>query len=145
MGTDVAEVVETLLPLHAVKVHSLMCTELLKLVDSVSKIFPEIEAARPRCSSGIQLLCLLNNAFEKTKLLIQYCSESSKLYLAITGNVVLSRCKKTRNSLDQSLSQIQHMVPVILAAKIVQNLMSSVLKRNAHVMFDKLPLRGCQV
>lgn len=70
-----------LISYSSLQVHSLICTELLKLVDSVSKIFPEIEAARPRCLSGIQALCLLNSAFEKTKLLIQYCSESSKLYL----------------------------------------------------------------
>ncbi|KAK3017153.1 hypothetical protein RJ639_007828 [Escallonia herrerae] len=95
-----------------------MCTELMKLVDRVGKIFPDIEAARPRCSSGIQALCLLNGGMEKAKLLIQYCSESSKLYLAITGNVVLARCEKSRNLLERSLSQIQNMVPVMLAAEI---------------------------
>jgi hypothetical protein len=58
-----------------------MCTELLKLVDKVSKIFPKIEAARPCCSLGIQALCSLNNALEKAKHHLQYCCDSSKLYL----------------------------------------------------------------
>ena len=65
----------------SLQVHSLMCSELAKLVDRISNIFPEIEAARPRCSSGIQALCLLSKAIEKAKSLLQYCSESSKLYL----------------------------------------------------------------
>lgn len=120
MGTDSADVVETLPPPRTIKVHNLMCTELRALVDRVGRIFPDIEAARPRCSSGLQALCLLNNAIEKAKLLIQYCSESSKLYLAMTGDTILSRCKKSKSLLEQSLSQIQNMVPVMLAAEISQ-------------------------
>ncbi|KAA8531890.1 hypothetical protein F0562_006393 [Nyssa sinensis] len=115
MGTDLAEVLPS--P-HAIKVHRLMCTELLKIVNRISKIFPEIEAARPRCSSGIEVLCLLNSAIEKAKSLLQDCSESSKLYLAIKANALLSRCEKSRSLLEQSLSQIQNMVPVVLAAEI---------------------------
>ncbi|XP_059623642.1 U-box domain-containing protein 5-like isoform X2 [Cornus florida] len=38
--------------------------------------------------------------------------------LAITGNAILSRCKRSRNLLEQSLSQIQSMVPVVLAVEI---------------------------
>lgn len=65
------------------QVHFLVCTELLKLVDRISRIFPSIEAARPRCSSGIQELCLLNSAIDRTKLHLQKCSDSnsSKFYL----------------------------------------------------------------
>lgn len=59
----------------------MMCTELGKFVDRIVRIFPEIEAARPRCDSGIKALCSLNNAIVKAKSLLQYCSESSKLYL----------------------------------------------------------------
>ncbi|KAL2247067.1 UNVERIFIED_CONTAM: U-box domain-containing protein 5 [Sesamum indicum] len=99
-------------------VHAQMCSELLKVVAKVSKVFPEIEAARPRCSSGLEALCLLNNGIAKAKSLLQHCSESSALYLALTGDAILSRCKKSRNLLEQSLSQIQNMVPVMLAAKI---------------------------
>ncbi|KAL5821359.1 hypothetical protein ACOSQ3_023241 [Xanthoceras sorbifolium] len=118
MGTGVAEVVETLPSPTSFKVHRVMCTEFVKLVDRVAKIFPEIEAARPRCSSGIQALCSLNAAIEKAKLLLQHCSESSKLYLALTGDVILLRCQRLRNSLEQSLSQMQNMVPVMLAVEI---------------------------
>ncbi|KAF5798651.1 putative U box domain, armadillo-like helical, Zinc finger, RING/FYVE/PHD-type [Helianthus annuus] len=118
MGTDVTEVVEKLPSPSDIKVHKVMCTELLKIVDRVDKIFPEIEAARPRCSSGIQSLCLLTKAIDKAKSLIRDCCESSKLYLALTGSTVLSRCKISKNLLEQSLSQIQSMVPVMLASKI---------------------------
>ncbi|KAI3808439.1 hypothetical protein L1987_24390 [Smallanthus sonchifolius] len=118
MGTDVAEAVEKLPSPSDIKVHRGMCTELIKIVDWVEKIFPEIEAARPRCSSGIQSLCLLSKAIDKAKMVVQDCSESSKLYLALTGSTVLSRCKISKNLLEQSLSQIQNMVPVMLASKI---------------------------
>lgn len=117
MGT-VPEVPENL-P-RSFKVHRKMCSELMRLVDEVVNIFPEIEAARPRCSSGLQALCSLNIAIEKAKLLLLYCSESSKLYLAMTGNVIVSRCRKVRNMLEQSLGQIQNMVPVMLAVQISQ-------------------------
>ncbi|XP_024968972.1 U-box domain-containing protein 5-like isoform X1 [Cynara cardunculus var. scolymus] len=120
MGTDVAEAVEKLPSPHDIKVHSIMCTGLMKMVDRIDKIFPEIEAYRPRCSSGIQSLCLLNSAIDKAKSSVRDCSESSKLYLALTGHAVLSRCKKSKKLLEQSLSQIQNMVPVMLASKISQ-------------------------
>ncbi|KAH6827280.1 hypothetical protein C2S53_001859 [Perilla frutescens var. hirtella] len=118
MGNHVAEIVEGLPPTQTIKVHAQMCSELFKVVTRVSKIFPDIEAARPRCSSGIEALCLLNNGIVKAKSLLQHCSESSALYLALTGDAILSRCKKSRNLLEQSLCQIQSMVPVMLAAKI---------------------------
>ncbi|KAL0423879.1 UNVERIFIED_CONTAM: U-box domain-containing protein 5 [Sesamum radiatum] len=118
MGNHVAEVMEGWPSARTIKVHAQMCSELLKVVVRVSKVFPEIEAARPRCSSGLEALCLLNNGIAKAKSLLQHCSESSVLYLALTGDAILSRCKKSRNLLEQSLSQIQNMVPVMLAAKI---------------------------
>ncbi|XP_028781628.1 U-box domain-containing protein 5, partial [Neltuma alba] len=120
MGTDRGEVVEPLPNVRSFKVHRKMCIELMKLVDRISRIFPDIEAARPRCSSGIQSLCLLNSAVDKAKLLLQHCCESSKLYLAVTGDTVLSRFLKARKSLEQSLGQVQSIVPVMLAAEISQ-------------------------
>ncbi|XP_042500912.1 U-box domain-containing protein 5 isoform X2 [Macadamia integrifolia] len=95
-----------------------MFTELIKYVDRTSKIFPDIESARPRCTAGIQALCLANVELEKAKSLIQYCAESSKLYLAITGETILSRCEKVRKALERSLTQIQDMVPLVLAGQI---------------------------
>ncbi|KAK4840901.1 hypothetical protein QYF36_020959 [Acer negundo] len=118
MGIDVAGIVETLPSPTSFKVHRVMCTELVNLVDRVVNIFPEIESYRPRCQSGIQALCSLNTAIEKAKLLLQYCSESSKLYLALTGNAILLRCQRSINLLEQSLSKMQNMVPVMLAVEI---------------------------
>ncbi|XP_016651848.1 PREDICTED: U-box domain-containing protein 5-like isoform X1 [Prunus mume] len=120
MGTDAAEGVETVRKPHSFKVHRLMCTELMKLVDRISRIFPDIEAARPRCTTGIQALCLLTRAIEKAKLLLQHCSDSSKLYLAFTGDVIVSRCQRSRNLLEQNLREIQNWVPVMLVAEISQ-------------------------
>ncbi|KAM7250915.1 hypothetical protein ACFE04_022798 [Oxalis oulophora] len=117
METDVDKDLEPLPYPRSFKVHNSMCTELMKLVDCISNIFPEIEAARPGCTSGIQTLCLFNSAMEKAKNILQQCSEASKLYLAITGDVIVARCKRARSLLEQSLVQIQSMVPVTLAAK----------------------------
>ncbi|KAK6924373.1 U-box domain, partial [Dillenia turbinata] len=117
MGTDVSEPATLPYP-SAIKVHRLMCLELMKLVERISMVFPEIEAARPRCSSGIEVLCSLSLALDKAKSLLQQCSESSKLYLAMTGDAILSRCERLRASLERSLSQIQSMVPVALAVEI---------------------------
>ncbi|XP_030547053.1 U-box domain-containing protein 5-like isoform X1 [Rhodamnia argentea] len=127
MGSDVVEVAERPYP-SSIKVHHAMCAELLKIVDKVSSILPEIEAARPRCSAGIEALCLLNRAIEKANLLLQHCSESSKLYLALTGDAIVARCERSRNMLEQSLGQLHNMVPVLLAieiSKLLDNLRSA--------------------
>ncbi|KAK4262161.1 hypothetical protein QN277_027748 [Acacia crassicarpa] len=120
MGTDVGEVARTLPNPCSFKVHHTMCMELMRLVDRISKILPDIEATRPRCSSGIQSLCSLNTAIDRAKLLLQHCCDCSKLYLALTGHAVLLRCLKARNSLGKSLEKIQSMVSVMLAAEISQ-------------------------
>ncbi|KAK7406709.1 hypothetical protein VNO78_08339 [Psophocarpus tetragonolobus] len=117
MRTDIGEG-EALTNPRSFKVHSKICIELKKIVDGISIIVPDIEAARPGFSSGIESLCLLNNAIEKAKLLLQHCSECSKLYLAMTGETVLLRCLKATRSLEKSLIQIQDMVPVMLAVKV---------------------------
>ncbi|KAL0739518.1 hypothetical protein Bca4012_015728 [Brassica carinata] len=118
MGTDTSPRIEKLS--HSFKMHSSMCLELKNLVDRVMSIFPDIEDARPGSSSGIQTLCLLNKALEKAKLLLQYCSESSKLYMAVTGDAILSRGCRAIKLLEQSLSDIRNMVPTVLAIKITQ-------------------------
>ncbi|KAL3527113.1 hypothetical protein ACH5RR_011769 [Cinchona calisaya] len=117
MRTGFSEVVEDVPSPHDIKVHRLMCTELIKLVDNVSKILPETEAARPR-STGITNLCSLKTTIYKAKLLLQHCRDSSKLYLALTGDAILLRCQKSRNLLEQSLIQLQRMVPIMLAVEI---------------------------
>ncbi|MCD9560140.1 hypothetical protein HAX54_018617 [Datura stramonium] len=120
MWIDAAEVSKTPPSHHAIKVHHLMCMELIQFVTRVWVLLPEIEAARPGCSSGRQALCQLNSEIDKAKTLRQHCSESSKLYLALTGDVILSRCKKSRDLLEQSLIQVQNMVPISLAVEISQ-------------------------
>ncbi|KAG9142631.1 hypothetical protein Leryth_020657 [Lithospermum erythrorhizon] len=117
MGSGRAADVEPQQHSDEIKVHHLMCTELNKWVRSVSKILPEIEAACPGCS-GIDALCSLISARDKVQSLLQQCRDSSKLYMALTGDIVLKRCIKSRNLLEQSLTQIQNTVPVMLAAKI---------------------------
>ncbi|XP_022772160.1 U-box domain-containing protein 5-like [Durio zibethinus] len=103
---------------NTIKVHRLMCLELKKLVDSILHMFSALESARPRCTSGMQALCSLQSAMDKAKLLIQYCSESSKLYLAITAKEILLRCEKIRRTLEICMNQVQDMVPLFLASKI---------------------------
>ncbi|PON40884.1 Coatomer beta subunit, partial [Parasponia andersonii] len=127
-GSDVPDV-----PFYyQVKVHRLICLELMKFHNTISQIFSAIESSRPRCTSGIPALCLLQVSMDKAKSIIQHCSESSKLYLAITGEKILSRCERIRNTLDSCLSQVQNMVPLLLAAKI-----SGIIHdlRNANFLF----------
>ncbi|CAI8588686.1 unnamed protein product [Vicia faba] len=116
MRTTSGEIVETL-P-RSFQVHSKICMELMRILDDIMRIFPDIEDARPKCSSGIESLVYLNNSIQKAKLLLQHCSECSKLYLAVTGDTVLLRCQKAKKSLEQSLIPIQGMVPVVLAVEV---------------------------
>ncbi|CAI8599390.1 unnamed protein product [Vicia faba] len=116
MRTTSGEIVETL-P-RSFQVHSKICMELMRILDDIMRIFPDIEDARPKCSSGIESLVYLNNSIQKAKLLLQHCSECSKLYLAVTGDTVLLRCQKATKSLEQSLIPIQSMVPVVLAVEV---------------------------
>ncbi|TMW88886.1 hypothetical protein EJD97_017955 [Solanum chilense] len=120
MWSGSAEVSETRQSYRAIKVHHLMCMKLFQFITRVSVLLPEIEAARPGCSSGREALCRLNIEIDIAKTLCQRCTESSKLYLALTGDSILSRCEKSRNLFKQSLSQVQNQVPVALAAEISQ-------------------------
>ncbi|KAJ8770637.1 hypothetical protein K2173_021284 [Erythroxylum novogranatense] len=118
MGTDVAEVAGAVPPRYSCQVHQSMCTELMKLIERIEEIYPRIEAARPGWASGIRLLCKLGGAIERAKQLLQYCSESSRLYLAYNGDVIVSRFERSRTLLEQCLGQIKDMVPVMLSIEI---------------------------
>ncbi|CAJ2646414.1 unnamed protein product [Trifolium pratense] len=118
MRTTSGENVETLLNTRSFQAHSKICIQLMNIVETIMRILPNIEEARPRCSSGIESLCSLHNSIEKARLLLQHCSECSKLYLAVTGDTVLTRCLKAKKSLEQSLIPIQGMVPVLLAVEV---------------------------
>ncbi|KAK4860241.1 hypothetical protein QYF36_019789 [Acer negundo] len=117
MGCDVAESGE--LPYNSnIKVHRLMCLELKKFIQRIVHISSDIESARPRSTSGIELFCSLHTAMDKAKFLIQHCSESSKIYLVITSDKIQSRFESVQNELELCLSQIENVVPPSLAAKI---------------------------
>lgn len=63
------------------QLHAEMCGKLSEFVSRVLEIFPVLEAARPRSKSGIQALCSLHVALDKSKNLLRHCSDCSKLYL----------------------------------------------------------------
>ncbi|XP_022979006.1 U-box domain-containing protein 5-like [Cucurbita maxima] len=120
MGTDSTKKVEAVSNIYSFKVHCRMCTELMKLVDRVLEILPEIEAARPGSPEGREALCNLNIGMKKAELVLQYCRDSSKLYLALTGDRIISRCHRVKSLLEHNLRKIKYMVPVALARKISQ-------------------------
>lgn len=64
-----------------VQLHGGICKDLTGVYAKVLGIFPELEAARPRSTTGIQALCALHIALEKIKTILQHCAECSKLYL----------------------------------------------------------------
>ncbi|XP_020591753.1 U-box domain-containing protein 5-like [Phalaenopsis equestris] len=102
------------------KVHAAVCCELVKVLEKICCILPAIESARPGSSSGIQVLCTLNNTVEKSQLLVRYCSESSKLYLALTTESIVLRCERIRSQLIQCFCEIETMVPTRLASQIAE-------------------------
>ncbi|XP_023533238.1 U-box domain-containing protein 5-like [Cucurbita pepo subsp. pepo] len=120
MGTDSTKNVEAVSNIYSFKVHCRMCTELMKLVDRVLEVLPEIEAARPGSPEGREALCNLNIGMKKAELVLQYCRDSSKLYLALTGDRIISRCHRVKSLLEHNLRKIKYMVPVALARKISQ-------------------------
>ncbi|KAG6666577.1 U-box domain-containing protein 5-like isoform X1 [Carya illinoinensis] len=118
MGSDIAEVVDKLPDPYAFKLPLLKYKELKKLLDRISTVLPLIEAAQPPGSSGIEALGSLNDSIERAMQFSMSCSRSSKLYLAVRGNKIASKCQRSKNLLEESLSQIQTMVPHELAEEI---------------------------
>lgn len=117
MGASVEQV---LLAANDAKLHGGMCMKLGRLAYKVVQIFPSLEAVQPRCMPGIQSLCALHLALDKGTVLLQYCAECSKLYLAVTGDSILSKISRIKNSLAESLSHLQSMVPRNLASQIAE-------------------------
>ncbi|KAL8520177.1 hypothetical protein ACS0TY_010917 [Phlomoides rotata] len=95
-----------------------MCKSLCTVYAKVLTIFPDLEAARPRSTSGIQALCALHIALEKTKNILQHCAECSKLYLAITGDSVVLKFEKARSALEDSLNRVEDIVPQTIGVQI---------------------------
>ncbi|XP_059657712.1 U-box domain-containing protein 45-like [Cornus florida] len=132
---DVAEVEETLLAIGDPKLHGGMCKSLSTIYSKVLGIFPVLEEARPRSTSGIQALCSLHIALEKTKNILQHCSESSKIYLAITGDSVVLKFEKARSALEDSLRRVEDIVPQAIGCQI-----SEILSQLEVIEFSIDPL-----
>ncbi|KAC9488815.1 hypothetical protein E3N88_45744 [Mikania micrantha] len=115
---DHLKIEEHLFALGEPKLHGGMCTSLSLIYARVLTFFPDLEAARPRSTSGIQALCSLHIALEKTKSLIQHCAECSKLYLAITGDSVVLKFEKAKSALEDSLRRVEDIVPQNIGSQI---------------------------
>ncbi|XP_076905735.1 U-box domain-containing protein 45-like [Bidens hawaiensis] len=115
---DQTEIEEHLFTLGEPKLHGGMCASLSLIYAKVLTIFPDLEAARPRSTSGIQTLCSLHIALEKTKTLLQHCAECSKLYLAITGDSVVLKFEKAKSALEDSLVRVEDIVPQSIGSQI---------------------------
>ncbi|KAD0468669.1 hypothetical protein E3N88_44223 [Mikania micrantha] len=115
---DHLKIEEHLFALGEPKLHGGMCTSLSLIYARVLTFFPDLEAARPRSTSGIQALCSLHIALEKTKSLIQHCAECSKLYLAITGDSVVLKFEKAKSALEDSLIRVEDIVPQNIGSQI---------------------------
>lgn len=77
----ISEMVVNKFGMYVLQLHGGMYRDLSVDVCKLLRIFPALEAARPRSKSGIQALCSLHAAVEKAKGLLQHCSNCSKLYL----------------------------------------------------------------
>ncbi|KAL8111646.1 U-box domain-containing protein 6-like isoform X2 [Apium graveolens] len=117
---DAAEVEEHMFSIGEPKLHGGMCKILSATYCKVFAIFPDLEAARPRSTSGIQALCSLHIALEKTKNVLQHCSECSKLYLAITGDSVVLKFEKARCALEDGLKRVEDIVPRAIGCQIAE-------------------------
>ncbi|KAL7586268.1 U-box domain-containing protein 45 [Lactuca sativa] len=115
---EISEIEENMFALGEPKLHGGMCKTLSLIYIKVLTVFPELEASRPRSTSGIQALCSLHIALEKTKTLLQHCTECSKIYLAITGDSVVLKFEKARSSLEDSLRRVEDIVPQAIASQI---------------------------
>ncbi|KHG30198.1 U-box domain-containing 6 -like protein [Gossypium arboreum] len=117
---DISEVEENLFAASDAKLHGDMCKTLSAIYCKVLSIFPSLESARPRSKSGIQALCSLHLALEKSKNVLQHCSTCSKLYLAITGDSVLLKFGKAKCALIDSLKRVLEIVPESIGSQILE-------------------------
>ncbi|WVZ86189.1 hypothetical protein U9M48_033015 [Paspalum notatum var. saurae] len=102
------------------KLHGALCNQLYTVVHEVLDAIPALEAIRPRRSSGLLALSSLSIAVEKSKNLLQYCSECSKLYLAVTAEYVLIKFENSRQALLESLRQVEETIPEAIYSKITK-------------------------
>ncbi|KAL5583042.1 hypothetical protein UlMin_015484 [Ulmus minor] len=103
-----------------VDLHGDMCKKLSTIYCKIMSIFPSLEAAQLRRKSGIQALCSVHVALEKTKNVLQHFSGCSKLYLAITGDNVLTKFEKARCALQDGLRCVDDIVPQSIGSQILE-------------------------
>ncbi|XP_031122134.1 U-box domain-containing protein 45 isoform X1 [Ipomoea triloba] len=132
---DNSEVEENLCSIGEPKLHGGMCKSLSSIYAKVLGIFPELEAARPRSTTGIQALCALHIALEKTKTILQHCAECSKLYLAITGDSIVLKFERARCALQDGLNRVEDIVPQTIGCQI-----SSILSELQGIEFSIDPI-----
>ncbi|VFQ93261.1 unnamed protein product [Cuscuta campestris] len=129
-----SEIEEVLSSIGEPKLHGGMCKSLYVVYAKVLGIFPELEAARPRSTTGIQALCALHIALEKIKNILQHCAECSKLYLAITGDSVVLKFERARCGLENSLNRVEDIVPQAIGCQI-----SDILNELHEIVFTLDP------
>uniref|UniRef100_A0A5B7ASQ2 RING-type E3 ubiquitin transferase n=1 Tax=Davidia involucrata TaxID=16924 RepID=A0A5B7ASQ2_DAVIN len=132
---DIAEVEENLHAVGNAKLHRGMCKSFSAIYSKVLGIFPALEEARPSSTSGIQALCSLHIVLEKTKNILQHCSECSKLYLAVTGDSIVLKFEKARRALEDSLRRVEDLVPQAIGCQI-----SEILSELEGIEFSLDPL-----
>ncbi|XP_057486939.1 U-box domain-containing protein 45-like [Actinidia eriantha] len=131
---DVVEAEENLFAIGDAKLHGEMCKTLSAIYCKVLGIFPALEAARPRSTTGIQALCSLHIALEKTRNVLQHCCDCSKLYLAITGDSVVLKFEKARCALEDSLLRVKDIVAEAIGCQI-----SEILSELEEIKFSLDP------
>ncbi|KAJ0233758.1 U box domain-containing protein [Hirschfeldia incana] len=117
---DANEVEESFFAPGDAKLHGEMCNALSVIYCKIMSIFPSLEDARPRSKSGIQALCSLHVVLEKVKNILRHCTESSKLYLAITGDSVVLKFEKAKTSLIDSLKRVEDIVQQSIGSQILE-------------------------
>ncbi|PSS13665.1 U-box domain-containing protein [Actinidia chinensis var. chinensis] len=131
---DIVEAEENLFAIGDAKLHGEMCKTLSAIYCKVLGIFPALEAARPRSTTGIQALCSLHIALEKTRNVLQHCCDCSKLYLAITGDSVVLKFEKARCALEDSLLRVKDIVAEAIGCQI-----SEILSELEEIKFSLDP------
>ncbi|KAL2633188.1 hypothetical protein R1flu_004667 [Riccia fluitans] len=103
------------------KLHGVMCSKLALLVKKLAEPLPALNAERHRWpKSGIEALYSLELALDKSRVLLQYCANSSKLYLAIKGQLIVSKFEALRDELGERVRRLSILVPQSLALQMAE-------------------------
>ncbi|CAM6058474.1 unnamed protein product [Sphagnum tenellum] len=101
------------------QLHGELCGLLDVFVKRLQGLGPALDVERTHFQkSGVQALCALQLAIAKARSLLNYCADSSKLYLAIKGETMLSQFHEVKKGLEASLRWISVLVSQDLGAQI---------------------------